>query len=232
MRGRAPRVDGAAATEGDGQQHLGLRPAFEACAPGRRVAICWPGSGLYYSALPATGLQPYTFKMRPTATMTTFSTDEFRKACGVWASGVSIVTTRDAEGRPYGLTMNAVTSLSLDPPLFIICVDNNSETLEPIKRSGVFAINILAQPQQALSNAFAKKNPDKFASVSFEWGNSGAPLLTGRLLGIECTVRAAYPEGDHHIFVGAVTDLTPSSDPDAAPLLYYRGRYAELPSAV
>ncbi|MSQ67047.1 MAG: flavin reductase [Gammaproteobacteria bacterium] len=183
---------------------------------------------MYHAARRASQPNPHPFQSSQSANMTAFSADEFRKACGVWASGVSIVTTRDPEGQPYGLTMNAVTSLSLDPPLFVICVDNKSDTLAAIKRSGVFAINILAQPQQALSNAFAKKNPDKFAAVSFEWGKSGAPLLTGRLLGIECRVRAAYPEGDHQIFVGAVTHLTPTADPDAAPLLYYRGRYAEL----
>jgi len=163
--------------------------------------------------------------------MSSFSADEFRKACGAWASGVSIVTTRDTDGKPYGLTMNAVTSLSLDPPLFVICVDNKSETLEPMKRSRLFAINILASDQQALSNGFAKKNPDKFAEVSFEWGIIGAPLLTGRLLGLEAEVTAIYPEGDHHIFVGKIVSLTPSTNPAAAPLLYYRGRYAALEAA-
>ncbi len=163
--------------------------------------------------------------------MTTFTSDEFRKASGYWASGVSIVTTRDSNGRPYGLTMNAVTSLSLDPPLFVICVDNKSETLEPMKQSRIFGINILAADQQALSNGFAQKNPDKFAEVSFEWGNLGAPLLNGRLLGLECEVTAIHPEGDHHIFVGKVTGLTPTSDEQAEPLVYFRGRYVALQKA-
>lgn len=160
--------------------------------------------------------------------MTTFSSDEFRKACGLWASGVSIVTTRDADGKGYGLTMNAVTSLSLDPPLFVVCVDNKSDTLEPLKRSRVFAINVLAADQQALSNAFAKKNPDKFAEVPFETGATGAPLLPGRLLGIECAVTGVYPEGDHHIVVGKVEALSRHPSEDTAPLLYFRGRYAAL----
>jgi len=154
--------------------------------------------------------------------------EEFRKACGYWASGVSIITTRDTDGRPYGLTMNAVTSLSLDPPMFVICVDNRSDTLEPLKRSGVFCINVLQQDQQPLSNAFAKKNPDKFADVAFEWGASGAPLLAGRLMGIECRVSAAHPGGDHHIVVGTVTAITRPAGDDAPPMLYYRGRYASL----
>lgn len=154
--------------------------------------------------------------------------EDFRKACGFWASGVSIVTTRDVDGKPYGLTMNAVTSLSLDPPMFVICVDNKSDTLEPIKRSGIFGINVLQQDQQPLSNAFAKKNPDKFADVSFEWGKSGAPLLTGRLMGIECSVSATHAGGDHHIFVGTVSEITRPSGDDAPPMLYYRGKYANL----
>jgi len=162
--------------------------------------------------------------------MTTFSSDDFRKACGLWASGVSIVTTRDTAGKGYGLTMNAVTSLSLDPPLFVVCLDNKSDTLSPLQESKVFAINVLAADQQALSNAFAKKNPDKFADVPFETGATGAPLLPGRLLGIECTLTAVYPEGDHHIVVGKVEALSRHPAEDAAPLLYFRGRYAAVAS--
>lgn len=154
--------------------------------------------------------------------------EDFRKACGFWASGVSIVTTRDETGKPYGLTMNAVTSLSLTPPMFLVCVDNKSDTLEPLKRSGVFAINVLQENQQPLSNAFAKKNPDKFADVSFDWGKTGAPLLTGRLMAIECRVSATHLGGDHHIFVGTVEDITWPDGDTPAPMLYYRGRYASL----
>lgn len=154
--------------------------------------------------------------------------EDFRKACGFWASGVSIVTTRDVDGKPYGLTMNAVTSLSLEPPMFVVCVDNKSETLEPIKRSGIFCINVLQEDQQALSNAFAKKNPDKFAEVSFEWGETGAPLLGGRLMSIECEVAATHLGGDHHIFVGTVKAIGRPAGDDVPPMLYYRGRYASL----
>ena len=154
--------------------------------------------------------------------------EEFRKACGLWASGVSIVTTRDVDGKPYGLTMNAVTSLSLDPPLFLVCVDNKSDTLGAIKRSGLFCVNVLQQDQQALSNAFAKKNPDKFADVSFEWGKTGAPLLGGRLMAIECTVTAVHEGGDHHVFIGEVQEITTPDGSEGVPLIYFRGRYAAL----
>ena len=160
--------------------------------------------------------------------MSDLSPELFRKACGYWASGVSIVTTVDTEGKPYGLTMNAVTSLSLTPPLFIICVDNKSDTLEPMRRSGVFGINVIRQGQQELSNNFAKKNPNKFDGIEFDRGEIGVPLLHGHVLAIECRVAATYPGGDHQIFVGEVCAISLPDPETAEPLLYFRGRYAAL----
>lgn len=152
----------------------------------------------------------------------------FRKASGYWATGVSVITTSDIDGTPFGLTMNAVTSLSLAPPLYIICVDNKSDTLEPLKRSGHFCINVLSAGQQEISNTFARKGPNKFENIGFDRGATGAPLLHGRLMAIECAVHATHPGGDHHIFVGEVRAITLPAAEDAAPLLYYRGRYAAL----
>ncbi len=160
--------------------------------------------------------------------MTALTPEIFRKACGYWASGVSIVTTCDIDQTPYGLTMNAVTSLSLTPALFVICVDNKSDTLEPMQRSGVFCINVLSAGQQVLSNSFAKKNPNKFDGVGFERGTTGAPMLDGRLMAIDCQVSAVHPGGDHHIFVGEVRAISLPASAELAPLLYYQGRYAEL----
>lgn len=162
--------------------------------------------------------------------MSKLTPELFRKACGFWATGVSIVTTCDVDQTPYGLTMNAVTSLSLNPPLFLICVDNNSDTLEPMRRSGVFCINVLSLGQQALSNGFAKKNPNKFEGVGFDRGSTGAPLLHGRLMAIECTVTASYPGGDHQIFVGEVRAITLPGPDTLAPLLYFRGAYSQVTS--
>jgi flavin reductase (DIM6/NTAB) family NADH-FMN oxidoreductase RutF len=163
-----------------------------------------------------------------TIAMNDITPELFRKASGNWTTGVSVVTTSDVDGKPYGLTMNAVTSLSLNPPLFLICVDNRSDTLEPIRRSGVFCINVLEAAQQAVSNAFAKKGDDKFGGVSYERGVTGAPLLTGRLMAIECQVSAYHEAGDHKIFVGEVKNIDVNPDETAQPLLYYRGRYAAL----
>ena len=162
--------------------------------------------------------------------MSELAPDLFRKACGYWATGVSIVTTRDTDGKAYGLTMNGLTSLSLDPPLFIICVDNKSDTLEPMKRSGAFCINVLSAGQQDLSNRFAKKGPDKFEGVEHGSGPTGSPQLAGHLLAVECRVKEVHPGGDHHIFVGEVVHLEMPASEALQPLLYYRGKYASVAS--
>ncbi len=162
--------------------------------------------------------------------MSELTPDLFRKASGHWATGVAIVTTCDLDQSPYGLTMNSVTSVSLTPPLFLICVDNKSDTLEPMRRSGVFCINVLSLGQQVLSNTFAKKNPNKFDGVGFDRGTTGAPRLHGRLMAIECAVTASYPGGDHQIFIGEVRAISLPEADTLAPLLYFRGGYAQVAS--
>ncbi len=162
--------------------------------------------------------------------MTELTPELFRKASGYWATGVSIITSCDTDSTPYGLTMNAVTSLSLTPPLFLICVDNKSDTFEPLRRSRVFCINILSSTQQALSNAFAKKGPNKFDGVAFTRGVTNAPLLDGTLLCIECRVTDIFPGGDHQIVVGEVCNLRLPESDTIDPVLYYKGRYASVAS--
>ncbi len=154
--------------------------------------------------------------------------DTFRKACGHWTTGVAIVTTIDVDGKPYGLTMNAVTSLSLTPPLFLICVDNRSDTLEPLRRSGVFCINVLAQGQQDLCMAFAKKGENKFDKIPYASAATGAPILAGHLMAMDCEVTQMFEGGDHKIFVGEVKTISLNEDPDSEPLIYYRGSFANV----
>ena len=161
----------------------------------------------------------------------TITSDQFRRACGLWATGVSIVTTVDAAGKCYGLTMNAVTSLSLNPPMFIVCVDNNSDTLAPMCESKVFCINVLASAQQDLSNRFAKKGEEKFSSVDHSRGITGAPVLAGVLLAIECAVSSIVPGGDHQIMLGEVRHVVTNDADGVAPLLYFGGRYAAVTKA-
>ncbi len=157
------------------------------------------------------------------------SPEGFRKASGRWATGVSIVTTVDTDGEPFGLTMNSVTSLSLDPPLYIVNVDNGSDTLAPLLNSGSFCINVLAEGQQELSNRFAKKGDNKFDGVDYSAGATDAPQLGGALMSIDCRVNAVHDGGDHKIVVGEVVQIvTVDSDSTAKPLLFYGGGYASL----
>lgn len=154
--------------------------------------------------------------------------EQFRRACGLWATGVSIVTTTDAQGKLYGLTMNAVTSLSLDPPMLLVCVDFGSDTLAPLLESGVFCVNIIARDQQDLSNRFAKKGQDKFEGVPYSISANGAPMLDNTLVSVACSLRDAMDGGDHKICCGEVETIVANESVDAEPLLYYNGRYAAM----
>ncbi len=149
-----------------------------------------------------------------------------RDVAGHFATGVAVVTTRDDRCRYYGLTMNAITCLSLDPPLYLICVANTSNTLEPLCSSRIFAINILGQEQQKLAQWFAGKNPDKFVDVPFHFGRFDIPLLDGAVAMIECRLEALYPGGDHVIAVGAVAELHVHG---GLPLVFHGGRYLIVP---
>lgn len=154
--------------------------------------------------------------------------DDFRKASGLWATGVSIVTTVDNEGSPYGLTMNSVTSLSLDPPLYVVNLDKGSDTLKVLNDGGDFCINVLAAEQQELSNRFAKKGDNKFDGVDYTPGFAGVPCITGALMSIQCSVEATHEGGDHAIVVGLVQAIAHQDPEEVKPLIYYRGRYADL----
>lgn len=151
---------------------------------------------------------------------------ELRRAAGHFATGVTVVTTRDGKGEFYGLTMNAITALSLEPPLFLICVDNTSDTLPALSESGVFAINVLAHDQEVISRVFATKDKDKFVGIGHHVGETGAPLIDDTLAAIECQVTETYPGGDHVVVLGQVERIEVNDKGE--PLLFYRGRYAEL----
>ncbi len=155
------------------------------------------------------------------------SPDDFRHVLGHFASGVTIVTTFDADGRPTGLTASAFTSVSLDPPLILVCVDHKSQSYPALRESGRFAVNILQIDQQELSRRFATTRLDKFDGVAFRPGAELAvPLIEGALAQLECATVSAHVEGDHTIFVGRVERA--HTGRDGGPLLYYRGRYHRL----
>jgi 3-hydroxy-9,10-secoandrosta-1,3,5(10)-triene-9,17-dione monooxygenase reductase component len=150
---------------------------------------------------------------------------EFRQVMGRFATGVTIITTRGADGTPYGLTANAVSSISLDPPLVMISIDKRAESFPRFLESKVFVVNVLADGQEALSNAFAKSGGDKFTGVSYDTNADGVPVLSGTVAAIECHIVATHEAGDHVIHLGEV-DRTRVTE--TAPLLYFQGRYGRL----
>lgn len=153
------------------------------------------------------------------------SKDEFRRAMGSFASGVNIVTARGDENAPLGITVSAFSSLSLEPPLILICIDKRASLHDHLSEGRHFAVNILAEDQQSLSARFASRDADRFNGIKCVEGANGSPLIEGALAHIECRVVAAYPGGDHTIYVGEVeaTQVT-----DGNPLAYFRGRYSRL----
>jgi flavin reductase (DIM6/NTAB) family NADH-FMN oxidoreductase RutF len=153
------------------------------------------------------------------------STDEFRAALGRFASGVTVVTTLDAEDHPRGLTVSAFSSISLEPPLIAVSIDRATISHAAIAQRGLFVVNILADDQEVLSRHFASPTADKFEGIAFTTGQNGIPVLTGTLATLECRTKHVYDGGDHTIFVAEVEQ---SRLADGSPLLYFRGGYARL----
>jgi flavin reductase (DIM6/NTAB) family NADH-FMN oxidoreductase RutF len=149
---------------------------------------------------------------------------EFREIIGRLASGVTVVTTR-VGGRDYGTTASAVTSLSLEPPMLLICLNETSETQMAIRDAGRFAVNILSAGQTDVASRFATKSPSKFRVDDVVRGTSGLPLIAGALAQIECRVTNAVAGGTHTVFLAEVEH---ASAIDAHPLTYYRGRFGRF----
>ena len=153
---------------------------------------------------------------------------DFRHVLGHFASGVTVITTCDGDARPTGLTASAFTSVSLEPPLILVCVDHKSQSYPALRESGRFAVNILTTDQEAISRRFATTRLDKFDEVSYRLSALGLPLLDNALAYLECTTVNTHVEGDHTIFVGRVENATVAS---GDPLLYCRGKYDRLAGA-
>lgn len=153
---------------------------------------------------------------------------DLRRALGAFATGVTIVTTRAGE-TIHGLTANSFTSVSLEPPLVLVCVDKRAQSHDLIRTAHCFAINILSAEQRALSEKFAQnklEGKERFANVHFTQARTGAPILANVLSWLDCKLVAAHESGDHTIFVGEIVAL--GHGEEAAPLLYYRGQYRNL----
>lgn len=152
-----------------------------------------------------------------------FSSQEFRAALGMFATGVTIVTARTAEGGLIGLTANSFNSVSLDPPLVLWSLAQAAGSLPVFRAGSHYAINVLAKDQKSLAERFATKGADRWIGVNFADGMGGAPLLEGAAATFECFNRSRYEEGDHVIFVGEVERC--SWRTGASPLLFHGGRY-------
>jgi flavin reductase (DIM6/NTAB) family NADH-FMN oxidoreductase RutF len=151
---------------------------------------------------------------------------DLRNVMGHFATGVTVITTKDPAGKPFGLTANALSSLSLDPPLVLICVDKKVDCYACFEDSKVFVVNFLSEGQEELSRRFATKGIEKFEGVAYHLGAHGVPLLDGALGHVECTLINGYDGGDHTIYVGEVQN---ASTAEERPLLFFKGQYYRLP---
>lgn len=149
-----------------------------------------------------------------------------RDAMGCFATGITIVTALGDAGNPVGLTANSFTSLSLDPPLLLVCIANGAGSAPVLRSAEYFAVNLLQIGQQPTSNRFASKAEDRFAATPWHAGEGGVPVLDGSLGSFECRTHAVHEGGDHFILVGEV--LRAEFDPRRDPLLYFRGKYRRL----
>jgi flavin reductase (DIM6/NTAB) family NADH-FMN oxidoreductase RutF len=145
---------------------------------------------------------------------------------GAFPTGVGVVTALDADSQPRGLTTNALCSVSAEPPLLLVCVDKNSNTLPALRHSQKFVVNYLAAGRGDLANTFASKDPEKFAGISWRPAHNGMPWLhTDSIAFAECSVEQEMEAGDHYIFLGKVEGGQPPA-PGTKPLMYFRRTYS------
>lgn len=160
-------------------------------------------------------------------TATPVDRDDFRNAMGCFATGVAIMTTR-VEDVDHAMTVNSLTSVSLDPMLVLVCIENSSRMHEIVRRAGVWGMSVLAADQRATSNLFATRGRPglgQFHGLTFTRGEvTGVAFIDGALAHLECRTTDSYPAGDHTIVVGQAQSVV-VSNPDAQALLFHRGRY-------
>jgi flavin reductase (DIM6/NTAB) family NADH-FMN oxidoreductase RutF len=151
---------------------------------------------------------------------------ELRRVMGHFATGVTVVTTKDGAGTPFGLTANAFASLSLNPPLVLVCVDKKAQCYACFAESKIFVVNVLAEGQEEISRRFATKGDEKFNGVPWHASENGLALLDGAISHIECKIVESLEGGDHTIYVGEVLRAVTTGD---RPLIFFQGMYHRLP---
>ena len=150
---------------------------------------------------------------------------QFRRCLGKFATGVTVVTCRDADDRPCGITANSFSSVSLSPPLVLWNIAKVSRSLQAYLSADYFAINILTRHQQAIARRFARSVDNLFQNIDFDNSERNVPLLQETLAHFECRTHDIHDCGDHHIIIGEVTDFHLSA---GEPLIFYSGEYTEL----
>lgn len=153
------------------------------------------------------------------------SNEEFRRALSRFASGVTVVTLKDRDGNPHGITVSAFSSVSLDPPLILVCIDNDAGSHYAFRESERFVVNILSERQKEHSDQFASQIPDKFINVHHHEGLEGIPVLKNALVNLECKLVNDFAAGDHTIFIGEIERAHVNK---GNPLVYYRGDYRKI----
>ena len=161
----------------------------------------------------------------PNAAAPGVSSDEFRRACGRFATGVAVASAIDERGTAHGLTVSSFTSVSLEPPLVLICLGHEVTMIETFRGASHFGINILREEDRDLSQRFATKGLDRFNGIAWRRGHTGVPLIECALASMECATHQRIASGDHDILVGRVVA---AHIEDGAPLVHYFGRYRKL----
>ena len=151
--------------------------------------------------------------------------DEFRAAMSRFPSGITVVTSIDSSGVPHGITVSAFCSVSLEPPLILVCIERTTGSHSALLETGRFAVNVLAAGHDEISETFSLTHIDKFEGVKCREGLGGVPVLDDALVTLECKLSSSFDGGDHTIFVGGVEDVTIR---DGAPLVYFHGGYRDL----
>ncbi len=156
-----------------------------------------------------------------------FSPELFRQACGAFATGITVAAVLAADGSPQGLTANSFTSVSLSPPLVLICVDKKASVHEHFLSAAAYTVHVLGEEQRHLSERFAAPLNNRFAGLDWSLTESGAPLIAGCLATLECRMQKVIDGGDHTIFLGAVVQ---TACREGRPLLYFNSGYRTLGS--
>jgi flavin reductase (DIM6/NTAB) family NADH-FMN oxidoreductase RutF len=154
-----------------------------------------------------------------------FDSREQRRIIGHFATGVTVVTTRHGD-QLFGMTANAVASLSLDPPQILVAVDRRAQMHEALLAARFFAVNVLDERQEELSRRFAMRGPKEWGDLKLTTSVTGAPIIEGALAYLDCQLAEVLPGGDHQIFIG---EIVAGDATDGRPLMYYRGAYVRLP---